>query len=90
MKKMMLMGLMIMSFSAFADKVTVGVNGMVCSMCAQGITKKLNALKVDEIKVDLDHKLVTFTTNEKNPVSDEAIKKLIEESGYAITKVERK
>ncbi len=87
---MILMALMMMSFSAFAEKVTVGVNGMVCSMCAQGISKKLNALKVEEIKVDLDNKLVTFTTTDKNQVSDEKIKKLIEESGYVITKVERK
>lgn len=90
MKVLSVVILLSLSFAALAEDVKVGVNGMVCSMCAQGISKKFSSLPVQELKVDLDKKEVTFKTEKAGSVTDAQIKKLIEESGYVVTTVERK
>lgn len=88
MKKTILLLSLMLSFSAFAETVSFGVKGMVCSMCAQGIKKKFSALDITDVNVDLDKKRVTYTS-EKN-VSDEKIKELIKDAGYVVTDITRK
>lgn len=90
MKGLLLGAALLVSMSAFAETVTVGVNGMVCSMCAQGITKKLKALKVEQLVVDLDNKVVSFSTPDSLKVSDDKIKAVIKDAGYAVTDITRK
>ena len=90
MKTLLISSFLLVSSFAYAEAITVGVNGMVCSMCAQGISKKFSALKVEELKVDLDNKVVSFSTAEANKVSDEKIKELIKEAGYVVTDIKRK
>jgi len=76
--------------TAFADTVKVSVNGMVCGFCAQGITKKLNNTHaVENVKVDLENKLVTFSTLPGKTFDDAALSKLITDAGYTIVKIER-
>ncbi|MEY4065121.1 MAG: hypothetical protein RIR26_1329 [Pseudomonadota bacterium] len=80
----------IVNNTAFADTVKVSVNGMVCGFCAQGITKKLNSTQaVENVKVDLENKLVTFNTLPGKTFDDAALSKLITDSGYTIVKIER-
>ncbi len=90
MKNLILSALLFFAAAAYAETVTVGVNGMVCSMCAQGISKKFKALKVEELKVDLDNKVVSFSTPEPQQVKDDQIKSLIKEAGYVVTDITRK
>jgi len=90
MKGLLLSAALLVSMSAFAETVTVGVNGMVCSMCAQGITKKLKALQVEQLVVDLDNKVVSFSTPDSLKVTDDKIKELIKDAGYAVTDITRK
>lgn len=74
---------------ASAAQITVGVQGMVCSFCAQGIEKKFKAdPAVASVKVDLDKKLVLLTTKEGKTISDESIRKKITDAGFNVTSVE--
>ena len=80
-----------MSGNAFAEEISVKVQGMVCSMCAQGIKKKFSAIKeVKTIDVNLDQKLVSISTEEGRNIDDETIKKIITEAGYNVANIERK
>lgn len=80
----------LMSGIAFADDVKVSVNGMVCGFCAQGITKKLNKTEaVEKVNVDLEKKVVSFSTLAGKQLDDAAITKLITDAGYAVVKIER-
>jgi copper chaperone CopZ len=78
--------------SAFAGNViTIGVKGMVCSFCAQGIEKKFSKLpEVEEVKVDLKTKVVTLKTKSDKDLQDNKIKEVITEAGYNVTTIERK
>jgi len=74
-----------------AEDITVKVNGMVCSLCAQGIQKKFKAISsVQEIKVDLSSKLVSIKTQNANDLADDKIKTIITEAGYNVASIERK
>ncbi len=78
--------------SAFAAEkvITVGVKGMVCGFCAQGIEKKFSAEPaVDQVKVSLGEKRVTLKLKDKQDISDETIKRILGDSGYSVDKVER-
>lgn len=90
MKKIMFLALLLTS-QAFASEINVKVQGMVCSMCAQGIKKKFSAIKeVKGINVNLDQKIVNITTIDGQDVPDEQIKKIITEAGYNVANIERK
>jgi copper chaperone CopZ len=91
MKKALVFGFLLITSNVMASEINVKVNGMVCSMCAQGIKKKFSQLKeVKEINVNLDDKLVSIVTNEHQEVSNEKIKEIITEAGYNVANIERK
>lgn len=74
----------------FAEQVKVDVNGMVCSLCAQGIKKKFTSLGIEKVDVDLDKKVVLLENKDKIDLTNEKITELIKESGYATVAIERK
>lgn len=74
----------------WAEQVKVDVNGMVCSLCAQGIKKKFTAMGIEKVEVDLDKKTVILENKNKIELSNEKITELIKESGYATAAIERK
>lgn len=79
------------AISGWAGEINVKVNGMVCSMCAQGIQKKFKSEEaVKKLNVDLDKKVVQIITEEGKDLSDETITKLIKEAGYNVAGIERK
>lgn len=82
---------LVFSFSsAYAESIKVTVNGMVCSMCAQGIEKKFKKLdSVKTIKVDLDNKLVLLETVADKKLDDAVITNMITESGYNVSSIKR-
>lgn len=60
---------------------TVNVDGMTCGHCAQTVTKALEALPaVERALVDLTTGAVTV----EGSAEPEAIRKAIEEAGYAV------
>jgi copper chaperone CopZ len=84
------LGGLVITSTAFADLVKVSVNGMVCGFCAQGITKKLeNTVLLEKINVDLEKKIVSFSTLPGKQFDDSSVTKLITEAGYTVVKIER-
>jgi copper chaperone CopZ len=74
--------------SIHAETIDITVNGMVCSFCAQGIEKKIKKISaVSTITVDMDTKVVTIITKDKQTISDETLKKIIVDSGFAIKEI---
>ena len=91
MKKILLIAI-VMTFGAFANaaapaaesgELTVGVKGMVCAFCAQGIEKKLMAeAQVEKVQVSLENKFVKIKFKEGQRLSNEKIAELLKDSGY--------
>lgn len=87
---MVMIGLIASPSSAAAEKLIIEVNGMVCSFCAQGITKKFSSHpSVADVQVSLEKKKVEIATKENTTLSDEEATKLIKDAGYAVVAIER-
>jgi mercuric ion binding protein len=81
----------LVSRAAYADQITVGVKGMVCSFCAQGIKKTfLRKDGVESVDVDLDKKIVTITTKQGANLTDSDVKESIVDAGYEVLSIDRK
>jgi len=75
---------------AEAKQIKIGVNGMVCAFCAQGITKKFGSeAAIQTIDVDLSDKLVTLTLKDKQDIEDTKINQILKDAGYTVTKIDR-
>jgi len=83
MKKLMAM-IVFLSLPAWAGEVeTVNVKGMVCSFCAQGITKKFKEQpEVADVAVSLENKVVKLTYKDGQKLSHQKIESLLKEAGY--------
>ncbi len=84
---------LVMSVSVWASKVEVDVTGMSCGMCVEGITSKLKETeKVENIKVSLEDKKVTFDEIKGKKISEAEIKTVIKRAGdnYEAVKVRRR
>lgn len=91
MKKLFLTTAVLASLSipAFAmhpgGTVYADVNGLVCDFCARALEKVFGKKEaVDNIKVDLDTKVITIHFNEGQSLDEETITKLITDSGYNV------
>ncbi|WP_168196409.1 heavy-metal-associated domain-containing protein [Bdellovibrio sp. NC01] len=75
------------SFAAHAAQTeTVGVKGMVCSFCAQGITKKFKEQpEVENVDVSLENKYVKLTYKDGKTLSHDKIESLLKEAGYEVS-----
>lgn len=89
--KMLALIMLMGSFSVLAETINFGVKGMVCSMCAQGIKKKFNAMGVDpeKVKVDLDKKTVIVENDKNIKITDKAITEAIKDAGYEVVDIKR-
>jgi len=80
----------LISVSSYAKELTVTVNGMVCSFCAQGIQKKLTAqAAVKAVDVNLNNHLVKVDLKDGQDLSDPTITQILTEAGYSVSKIER-
>lgn len=71
------------SYAKDKSTVVVGVKGMVCAFCAQGIEKKFKAQKeVEKVEVSLEKKTVTLTFKPGQSLSRKKIAEIIADSGY--------
>lgn len=76
---------------ARAETAEVTVNGLVCAFCAAAIEKTFRAMpEIQSVLVDLDAKLVTLTFKSGMSLTDDNIRKTIEESGYSIVDTKRR
>ena len=68
-------------------KYTLKIDGMMCGMCESHISDTIRKAVPDAKKVSASHKkgIATFLSEES--LSDEQLKKAIEETGYTCTEV---
>jgi mercuric ion binding protein len=86
----LVLGIIAAPIVAHAETITVGVKGMVCSFCAQGIKKSFSRdAVVEKVDVDLDKKLVLITTSKGQNLPDNVIKQTITDAGYEVTDIKR-
>lgn len=66
-----------------SNEMKVGVKGMVCAFCAQGIEKKFKSQKeVSKVEVSLENKFVKLTFKDGQTLSKEKIAELLKDAGY--------
>ncbi len=85
MKKLFLVLIMILaSNSSFAgEEIKVGVKGMVCAFCAQGIEKKFKALpEVEKVDVSLENKFVKLKFKDEKHLENSKIAEILKDAGY--------
>lgn len=64
----------------------IHVEGMSCGHCSAHVEKALNAIEGVEAKVDLEAKTAFVTV--KEGVSDNVLKKAVEDAGYEVAGIE--
>lgn len=64
---------------------TLTIEGMMCGHCAAHVERALNALPGVQAKVDLAHK--TAVVQAAQEVSDEVLKKAVQEAGYEVVAI---
>ena len=70
--------------------IQVYVKGMVCSFCARGLEKKLKEQKqIIAVHIEMKKRLVSFALKPKTFLTDNNIKKIIEDSGFSLEKIVR-
>jgi copper chaperone CopZ len=73
------------------ELVTVKVNGLVCDFCARSIEAMMKKRDdVSGVHVDLDKGEVHLKLKANATLDDATLKKLITDSGYNVTGVDRK
>jgi len=81
--------LMLISTSLFAQtNVKIDVPGMVCQMCVFGMKKNFKSVVSDaekDVIVDLEKKTVVVNLKEK--ISEDEIKKRVNDAGYNAKKI---
>jgi copper chaperone CopZ len=78
---------------AQAATIELTVNGLVCGFCAQGIEKTLRKnAATDDVFVSLENRLVAVATKPDADISDDVLRKALQDAGYdvkAITRTDR-
>ena len=63
----------------------IKIEGMMCTHCSSRVEKVLNALDGASAKVDLEAKTATVTLEKE--ISDEELKRVIEDAGYEVVEI---
>lgn len=85
MKKMIFTTLIFLSanFAVAGEELKVGVKGMVCAFCAQGIEKKFKAQsEVEKVDVSLEKKFVKLSFKDGKRLPKEKIAEILKDAGY--------
>lgn len=72
------------------DSLRLNVDGMVCSLCAYGVERRLGKLdQVEQVKVNLDSGLVVVLLKPRAMVSDATLSEEVRRAGFALRGVQR-
>lgn len=75
---------------AYATTIEMGVKGLVCAFCAQGIEKKLRKLPATaDVVVSLEQRLVAVALKEGQDITDAELRKALTDAGYTVTTIQR-
>lgn len=76
--------------SAHAKTIEMGVKGLVCAFCAQGIEKKLRKLPATaDVVVSLEERLVAVALKDGQDIPDAELRKALTDAGYTVTTIQR-
>lgn len=65
------------------QEIKIGVKGMVCAFCAQGIEKNfLKQPEISKVEVSLENKYVKLFFKDGKTLEKEKIAKILKEAGY--------
>ena len=77
------------SINAQRDAFTVRVDGMGCAFCAHGVEAKFSEVEgIENIKIDLQKALLTYTVPAELNMDFEMVNKLVDGAGYTTIFVE--
>lgn len=85
MKRFLFMALLVgaTSISLASEELKIGVKGMVCAFCAQGIEKNFLAKsEIKKVQVSLENKFVILTFNDGKRLTNEKITEILKDAGY--------
>ena len=80
------------SAPAFAKPKTIqiGLDGLVCAFCAQGVEKKMKSqAATDKVFVSLDKKVAVVALKDGQDIPDATIKAEITDAGYVVKSIAR-
>lgn len=73
-----------------ASTIKVGVNGMVCDFCVQGLKKTFGKRdEISKIDVSMEKKSLTLGLKDGKNIDDETVTKLIVDNGLSVTGITR-
>jgi mercuric ion binding protein len=73
-----------------AATIELTVNGLVCGFCAQGIEKTLRRnAATDDVFVSLENRLVAIATKPDTDISDQELRKALQNAGYDVKAIAR-
>lgn len=83
-----------LTFSASAlaapKTIQIGLDGLVCAFCAQGVEKKMKAqAATDKVFVSLDKKVAVIALKDGKDIPDATIKAEITDAGYVVKSIAR-
>lgn len=85
-----LAALLLLPVLAQARTIEMGVNGLVCAFCGQGIEKTLRAMPATEdVYVSLEHRLVAVKLKDGSDIDDAALRKALTDAGYTVVEIRR-
>lgn len=83
--------LFLSSLTYAGEELRVGVKGMVCAFCAQGIEKSFKKQpEVEKIKVSLENNFIVITFKDGQIMPHFRIAALLKDAGYEATFGEKK
>lgn len=69
--------------------IVIGVDGLACPFCAYGLEKKVKKLDgVEAVYVDIDKGIVDIKLKKGATLSEEKIKKAVENAGFTVRKIQ--
>ncbi|MBC7624350.1 MAG: hypothetical protein H7232_13280 [Aeromicrobium sp.] len=77
---------------AFAAPKTIqiGLDGLVCAFCAQGVEKKMKSqAATDKVFVSMEKKVAVVALKDGQDIADATIKAEITDAGYVVTSIAR-
>lgn len=82
--------LLALTATSTAATIEMTVNGLVCAFCAQGIEKKLKKFPAtSEVVVNLEQRLVAVALKDGQDISDEDLRKALQDAGYTVKAIAR-
>jgi copper chaperone CopZ len=85
-----LLAALVLHGHAWAGTIELTVNGLVCGFCAQGIDKTLRKNPAtSDVFVSLENRLVAVATKPDADISDDVLRKALQNAGYDVKAIAR-